>query len=94
MCAALPQHERRTLLERTFANIAPPMHLTPATRDAQLAAEWLSRFEGAGLDGVMAKPDQRHVRTRQARDDQGEACADGRLRRRRLPMAQGRQGTS
>jgi ATP-dependent DNA ligase len=55
---ALPQHERRTLLERTFANIAPPMHLTPATRDAQLAAEWLSRFEGAGLDGVMAKPDQ------------------------------------
>ncbi len=53
----LPQSARRTLLERTFASIAPPIHLTPATRDATVAAEWLSRFEGAGLDGVIAKPD-------------------------------------
>ena len=32
------------------------MHLTPATRDAAVAADWFARFEGAGLDGVMAKP--------------------------------------
>ena len=31
------------------------MHLTPATTDRTLAAEWLSRFEGAGLDGLVAK---------------------------------------
>ena len=34
----------------------PPIHLTPMTRDRALAAEWLTRFEGAGLDGVIAKP--------------------------------------
>jgi ATP-dependent DNA ligase len=35
----------------------PPLHLTPATRDRAQAAEWLERFEGAGLDGVIAKPE-------------------------------------
>ena len=35
----------------------PPIHLTPLTRDPAEAAEWLKRFEGAGLDGVIAKPD-------------------------------------
>jgi ATP-dependent DNA ligase len=53
----LPQAERRQLLEDAFASLVPPMHLTPMTRDVQVAAEWLSRFEGAGLDGVIAKPD-------------------------------------
>ena len=38
-------------------HVAPPVHLTPITRDRALAAEWLQRFEGAGLDGVIAKPD-------------------------------------
>jgi len=52
-----PQAERRALLERTLAGIGPPIHLTPVTRDAALAAEWLARFEGAGLDGVIAKPE-------------------------------------
>jgi ATP-dependent DNA ligase len=51
-----PQRERRVLLERLLADAAPPIHLTPMTRDAVLAREWLSRFEGAGLDGVIAKP--------------------------------------
>jgi ATP-dependent DNA ligase len=51
-----PQHERRSLLERTFAGAHPPIHLTPMTRDPAVAAEWLQRFEGAGLDGVIAKP--------------------------------------
>jgi ATP-dependent DNA ligase len=53
-----PQHERRLLLERALATVAPPIHLTPATRDSNVAAEWLSRFEGAGLDGVIAKSEQ------------------------------------
>jgi ATP-dependent DNA ligase len=52
----LAQHERRTRLEQLLANAARPLHLTPATRDRTLALDWLTRFEGAGLDGVMAKP--------------------------------------
>jgi len=50
------QQERRTLLEKLFAGIEPPLHLTPMTEDRKLAARWLELFEGAGLDGVMAKP--------------------------------------
>jgi ATP-dependent DNA ligase len=50
-----PQSERRALLERLLADAAPPIHLTPLTRDPVLAREWLSRFEGAGLDGVIVK---------------------------------------
>jgi ATP-dependent DNA ligase len=50
------QHERRDHLERLLHGITPPVHLTPVTRDAAVAAEWLQRFEGAGLDGVIAKP--------------------------------------
>jgi ATP-dependent DNA ligase len=50
-----PQKERRRLLEDTLADAEPPIHVTPVTRDPALAAEWLSRFEGAGLDGVIAK---------------------------------------
>jgi ATP-dependent DNA ligase len=50
-----PQAERRLLLERAFAAAKPPIHLTPMTRDPAVAREWLSRFEGAGLDGVIAK---------------------------------------
>jgi ATP-dependent DNA ligase len=51
-----PQHERRARLERLLAGVKPPIHLTPMTRDPVLASEWLARFEGAGLDGVIAKP--------------------------------------
>jgi ATP-dependent DNA ligase len=51
-----PQGERRARLEAAVANIAePPVHLTPATTDRALAADWFDRFEGAGLDGVIAK---------------------------------------
>jgi len=50
-----PQEERRRRLERALAEAQPPIHLTPATRDPAVAAEWLSRFEGAGLDGVIVK---------------------------------------
>jgi ATP-dependent DNA ligase len=50
-----PLSERRALLERTLAAVGPPIHLTPMTRDRTLATQWLDRFEGAGLDGVVAK---------------------------------------
>jgi ATP-dependent DNA ligase len=50
-----PQGERRARLEAAFAGVAPPVHLTPATRDRATAADWFDRFEGAGLDGVVAK---------------------------------------
>jgi ATP-dependent DNA ligase len=53
---AAPQSERRALLERVLADVAPPIHLTSVTRDPAVALEWLTRFEGAGLDGVIAKP--------------------------------------
>jgi ATP-dependent DNA ligase len=52
-----PQHERRAQLERELAHTRAPIHVTPVTREAAVAAEWLERFEGAGLDGVIAKPD-------------------------------------
>lgn len=52
----LPFSERRAKLEQVLANAKAPVHLTPSTRDAKIAAEWFTRFEGAGLDGVMAKP--------------------------------------
>jgi ATP-dependent DNA ligase len=52
-----PQRERRALLERALAQAKPPIHLTPMTRDPAVASQWLSRFEGAGLDGVIAKPE-------------------------------------
>ncbi|MEJ7928658.1 ATP-dependent DNA ligase [Ramlibacter sp. AN1015] len=53
---ALPQHERRLRLERLLGQARPPLYLTPMTRDRATAQEWLQRFEGAGLDGVIAKP--------------------------------------
>jgi ATP-dependent DNA ligase len=51
-----PQVERRRALEAAFASMRPPLHLTPVTTERRLAQEWLQRFEGAGLDGVVAKP--------------------------------------
>jgi ATP-dependent DNA ligase len=53
---AVPQSERRSLLERLLADSGPPVYLTPMTRDRAVAARWLDEFEGAGLDGVIAKP--------------------------------------
>src|SRR6201997_447955 len=50
-----PLAVRRERLEHVLAGAAPPVHLSPATRDPALAADWFRRFEGAGLDGVMAK---------------------------------------
>ena len=50
-----PFRTRRRELESILSSAAPPIHLTPATQDRELAADWFRRFEGAGLDGVVAK---------------------------------------
>jgi ATP-dependent DNA ligase len=68
--------ERRARLEKAFAKAKPPVHLTPATDDVDTAQQWFEQFEGAGLDGIVAKgreityrPDERlmqkvkHART-------------------------------
>ncbi len=51
----VPFAERRARLETLLRDVKAPLQVTPATRDRGLAAEWFNRFEGAGLDGVMAK---------------------------------------
>jgi ATP-dependent DNA ligase len=51
-----PFQTRRRELESLIASALPPIHLTPATADRSVASDWFRRFEGAGLDGVIAKP--------------------------------------
>lgn len=50
-----PFAERRLRLEASLSTAGPPVHVTPATRDPATARDWFERFEGAGLDGVVAK---------------------------------------
>ena len=57
-----PFSARRALLCEALAGCRPPVHLTPATDDPAVAADWFRRFEGAGLDGVVAKPAERPYR--------------------------------
>lgn len=52
-----PFRERRAALEGMLGHAKPPLHVTPATRDRAVADDWFRRFEGAGLDGVVAKSD-------------------------------------
>ena len=52
----MPQAARRNALEELLVDVKPPVYLTPATLDRAIALDWLTRFEGAGLDGVIAKP--------------------------------------
>jgi ATP-dependent DNA ligase len=51
-----PFSERRRALEEALVGVRSPVHLTPATTDREVAEEWFHQFEGAGLDGVIAKP--------------------------------------
>src|SRR6185295_17944364 len=51
-----PYERRRATLERALADAGPPVHVTPTTDDAETARRWFEIFEGAGLDGLMAKP--------------------------------------
>jgi ATP-dependent DNA ligase len=55
LCDA-PYAKRRKTLEEMLKSSTPPVHVTPVTDDPEVAADWFSRFEGAGLDGVVAKP--------------------------------------
>ncbi len=48
--------DRRALLDRALAGVTPPVHLAPATTDVEVARRWFEQFEGAGLDGIVAKP--------------------------------------
>jgi ATP-dependent DNA ligase len=58
---AIPFAQRRAALESALADAASPIHLTPTTTDKTVAAQWFSQFEGAGLDGLIAKsPDGRY----------------------------------
>ena len=50
-----PLRQRREALEGALSQVRPPIHLTPSTTDREQAAQWFSRFEGAGLDGIVAK---------------------------------------
>jgi ATP-dependent DNA ligase len=51
-----PFEQRRGALEEALAQVRAPLHLTPATTDRGLAGQWFDQFEGAGLDGLIAKP--------------------------------------
>ncbi|HCT77949.1 MAG TPA: ATP-dependent DNA ligase [Micromonosporaceae bacterium] len=51
-----PYAQRRELLFKTLQGVRPPIHLTPVTTDAAAAKRWFEEFEGAGLDGLIAKP--------------------------------------
>jgi len=51
-----PFAERRAVLEEALAGVRAPLHITPATTDRALAGQWFAQFEGAGLDGLIAKP--------------------------------------
>jgi ATP-dependent DNA ligase len=50
-----PFHERRAALERALVSAAPPVNVTPITQDRDLARQWFDVFEGAGIDGLIAK---------------------------------------
>ncbi|HEX6771497.1 MAG TPA: ATP-dependent DNA ligase [Acidobacteriaceae bacterium] len=50
--------QRRARLEQALQSAEPPVHITPATRERKIATDWFRRFEGAGLDGVVAKPSE------------------------------------
>ncbi|MET9443842.1 ATP-dependent DNA ligase [Streptomyces sp. NPDC006610] len=52
----VPLTDRRALLERALAGVTAPVHVAPATTDVEVARRWFEQYEGAGLDGVVAKP--------------------------------------
>ncbi|WP_407111560.1 ATP-dependent DNA ligase [Streptomyces sp. DSM 116494] len=51
-----PLSDRRELLVGALEGVTPPVHVAPATRDIEVARGWFEQYEGAGLDGVVAKP--------------------------------------
>ena len=65
--------ERRELLEAALAAAQAPIYVTPATRDLETARQWFAEFEGAGLDGLIAKKFDLDVSAGQAGDEQDQA---------------------
>jgi ATP-dependent DNA ligase len=62
-----PYAERRKVLEKTLKKAKAPVHVTPATDDPEVASDWFNQFEGAGLDGVVAKAgDLRYLQDKRA----------------------------
>ena len=51
-----PLTDRRHLLAAALSGVTAPVHLAPATTDIDVAQQWFEQYEGAGLDGVIAKP--------------------------------------
>ena len=72
-----PFAERRAALEKALAGSKAPVHLTAATQDKAVAEHWFEQFEGAGLDGIVAKPLDGPLPAGQARDVQDQARAHG-----------------
>ncbi len=58
----VPLTDRRALLDRALAETTAPVHLAPATTDLAVAERWFEQYEGAGLDGIVAKPLDLHYR--------------------------------
>ncbi|MCX5359419.1 ATP-dependent DNA ligase [Streptomyces sp. NBC_00124] len=52
----VPQSDRRELLTTALSGATAPVHVAPATTDIEVAQQWFEQYEGAGLDGVIAKP--------------------------------------
>jgi ATP-dependent DNA ligase len=75
-----PFSERRAILLDALAGAGAPVHVTAATADMEQARRWFEQFEGAGLDGVIAKPAGPAVPAGQAGDVEGEARAHRGLR--------------
>ncbi len=86
-----PFDERRARLVDLLDGVAPPLFATPATCDREVAARWLEQFRGGGLDGVVAKPRAGRYEGG-ARDAQGQARAQRRLRRGGRARERGRRG--
>ena len=86
------ERRRRAPWRRRSPASKPPVHLTPTTTDLDTARQWFEIFEGAGLDGLIAKPADHRVRARQAAHVQDQARPYGRLRGGRLPLPQVRAG--
>jgi ATP-dependent DNA ligase len=55
-----PYAVRRAQLQKALGQVQPPIHVTPTTTSPEVARDWFSRFEGAGLDGVVAKAGDLH----------------------------------
>jgi len=73
-----PFVKRRAELEKLAKKFTDPIHLAPATTDVELAKKWFVDFEGAGLDGLIAKPPDEPLIARRAVGREGQLATHGR----------------